>query len=154
MSATPLVVNAVVVSFRATDWRRNQGPRLWTMTAPRDFGEPEQSRTQVQPRPLRRLDVNCEAHPATLDVQLDDAARLREALGVADRQHRERFYLAQSVGGSLRLGIWDEQQVAGPPGGTVPSTPDLQQVAVDVLIAHRLDERGGDPLVADDAQHD
>ena len=91
ISVTPLVVKAVVVSLRPTDWRRNQVPRLLNMTVPYDLGEPEQSRAEAQPRALGRIHVDREAHPSAFDVELDDAARLREALAVADGQNRQRL---------------------------------------------------------------
>src|ERR1700686_5410511 len=99
-SVTPLVIEAVVVSLRATDWRRNQVPklpRLLSMNVPYDFGEPEQSRADVQPRPLGHIHIDREAHPSAFDVQLDNAARLREALAVADGQNRQRLDPAQSA---------------------------------------------------------
>ena len=76
ISVTPLVVKAVVVSLRPTDWRRNQVPRLLNMTVPYDLGEPEQSGAEAQPRALGRIHVDREAHPSAFDVELDDAARL------------------------------------------------------------------------------
>ena len=138
---TPLVVSAVVVSLRATDWRRNQVPRLLSMSAPYDFGEPEQPRAEVQPRALGRIHVDREAHPSGFDVELDDAARLREALAVADGQDRQRLDRVQSAGGSPSLGVGDEQQLADPPGGAVLGPRDVERVAADALAADRLDER-------------
>src|SRR5687768_4779965 len=108
ISVTPLVIKAVVVSLRPTDWRRNQAPALWDTVA-YHLGEPEQAGAEAQPRALGRVHVDQEAHPAVFDVQLDDAARLREALAVADGQDRQRLDRIQSAGRLSSLGPPDEQ---------------------------------------------
>ena len=86
------------------------------MAVPYDFGEPEQPGAEAQPRALGRIHVDREAHPSAFEVELDDAARLREALAVADRQNRQRPDLAPAQSADRRVSrLRDEQQVAGPP---------------------------------------
>src|SRR5438105_1409451 len=89
-SDTVAVATPIAVSLRASESVRIRALRDIAMILD-DGGEAEQVGADVQPRTLRRFDVDRESHALVFQHQLRDTARFGKCGAVAHAEHRCAF---------------------------------------------------------------